>query len=99
MAKNDSAPPRVPILAVESKTDTPTYVAASNPDRTAVAIRTGIDHGVLSIDLPNTRLFTTSVGIPKRKYVAIPARPTTVKCQLDHCRSGDTYVAINELTP
>jgi hypothetical protein len=98
MAKNDSAPPRVPIFAVESNTDTPTYVAASNPERTAVAMSTGIDQGVLSIDLPKTRLFTTSVGMPRRKYVAIAASAATVKCQLVHWRSGDTYVVITELT-
>jgi hypothetical protein len=98
MAKKDNAPPMVPIFAVESKTVTPTYVAASNPERTAVPIRTGIDHGVLSIDLPKTRLFTTSVGMPRRKYVAILASTATVKCQLVHWRSGDTYVVINELT-
>jgi hypothetical protein len=63
-----------------------------------VAIRTGIVDGVLSIDLPKTRLLTTSVGIPKRKYVAIPARKATVRCQLVHWRSGDTYVAMTELT-
>lgn len=98
IAKNDNAPPMVPILAVESYTDTPTYVAASNPERTAVVIRTGIDHGVLSIDLPKTRLFTTSVGIPRRKYVAMPARPATVRCEPVHWRKGDAYVETSELT-